>query len=184
MDIIKEFKDDQYPRKGDWKERRIARGIVINEDGLFAIHQIKRNDIFGNYTYYETPGGGIDSKESPALAFQRECEEELGYQVEILDEIGIIKDEYALLSRKNINYYFLAKTTKFVGKHLVSEGDSLIEKTLYLQLDEILSLYENLPNQGIPLLLKRRELPIWLKAKSLLIREKDVLSLAKPLKLY
>ena len=90
MDIIKEFKDDQYPRKGDWKERRIARGVVINEDGLFAIHRIKRNDIFGNYTYYETPGGGIDSKESPALAFQRECEEELGYQVEILDEIGII----------------------------------------------------------------------------------------------
>ena len=119
MDIIKEFKDDQYPRKGDWKERRIARGVVINEDGLFAIHQIKRNDIFGNYTYYETPGGGIDSKESPALAFQRECEEELGYQVEILEEIGIIKDEYALLSRKNINYYFLAKTTKYVGNTLL-----------------------------------------------------------------
>lgn len=184
MDIIKEFKDDQYPRKGDWKERRIARGVVINGDGLFALHRIKRNDIFGNYAYYETPGGGIDLKESPATAFQRECEEELGYQVEILGEIGIIKDEYALLSRKNVNYYFLAKATKYVGKHLVSDGDSLIERTLYLPLGEILSLYENLPNKGIPFLLKRRELPIWLKAEALLNREKDALSLAKPPKLY
>ena len=67
MDIIKEFKDDQYPRKGDWKERRIARGVVINEDGLFAIHQIKRNDIFGNYTYYETPGGELILRKAQLL---------------------------------------------------------------------------------------------------------------------
>lgn len=184
MNIIDEFRDDQYPRKGEWKERKIARGVVLKEDGLFAIHQIKRNDIFGNYTYFETPGGGIDIQESPEEAFLRECEEELGYQVEILADIGIIKDEYALLSRKNMNYYFLARTTQYVGKHFVSAGDSLIEKTLYLPIDEIISLYENLPNHDIPFLLKRRELPIWIKVKKLISSQKDVLSLAKRPKSY
>lgn len=184
MDIIEEFHDDQYPFQGDWKERKIARGVVINEDGLFALHQVKRDDIFGNYTYFETPGGGIDQNETPEEAFLRECKEELGYEVEILSDIGIIKDEYALLSRKNINYYFLAKTKKYAGKHFVSSGDSLIEKILYLPIDEVISLYEKLPNHDIPYLLKRRELPIWKKAKILLTSQKDVLSLAKRPKLY
>lgn len=184
MNIINEFHDDQYPKIGEWKERGIARAIVINEEGLFAIHKISRDDIFGRYQYYETPGGGIDEGETPEVAVARECEEELGYKVQILDEIGIIKDEYALLGRININYYFLAKTVEKTSKHFVSTGDSLIDKTLYLPLNEIISLYEGTPNKDIPLLLKRRELPIWKEAKNKLLNKKDTLLLDKDVKLY
>ncbi len=182
MNIIKELSDDQYQKIGDWKERKIARAIVINEEGLFAIHKISRNDMFGNFAYYETPGGGVDEEETPEIALVRECEEELGYKVEIIKEIGIIKDEYALLGRKNINYYFLAKTVSKTSKHLVSLGDSLIEDTYYLPLNEIITLYEKTPNNGIPLLLKRREIPIWNEAKKIISKEKDTLLLDNHIK--
>ncbi len=172
MKILKVLHDDQYPKAREWKERKIARAIVINEDGLFAVHKISRDDMFGNYQYYETPGGGVDEGETPEMAAIRECEEELGYKIEIIDEIGIIKDEYSLLGRKNINYYFLAKEIEKTHKHFVSDGDSLIEETLYLPIGNIISLYESTSDKEIPLLLKRRELPIWLEAKKLLEKKK------------
>lgn len=178
MDIIGEFVDDQYLRKvGKWHTREVSRAIVYRKDGKFAVHRIKRDDSFGKCTYFETPGGGIDEKETPDEAVIRECKEELGYEIEIIQPIGIIKDQYALIGRNNINYYFLAKQKRLTGKHYVSEGDSLIDKTLYLPIDEIIELYENLPDKMIPLLLKRRELPIWKEAKKLYLLKKATLSL-------
>ena len=168
MNIIDIFKDDQYPRKGKAHSREISRAIVMRPDGLFAIHLIRRNDAFGDWSYFETPGGGVDDGESPEQAVVRECEEELGYQVEIIQELGTIKDEYALIGRTNINHYYLCKTREFVGKHLVSDGDTLIAETLYLPIKEIIQKYEALPNEKIPLLLKRRELPIWKLTKKII----------------
>ncbi len=182
MDIIKELSDDQYQNIGTWKERMIARAIVFNEDGLFAIHKISRNDMFGDFEYYETPGGGIDEGETPENAIIRECEEELGYKIQIIKEIGIIKDEYGLLGRKNINHYFLAKTIEKTQKHFVSLGDTLIQETDYLPLNKIITLYENTPDKAIPLLVKRRELPIWKKAKNIILKEKDTLLLDNHIK--
>ncbi len=172
MHIISEFHDDQYPKKGNWKLREVSRAIVMDENENFAVHKIKRNDQFGDYEYYETPGGGIDEGENPLSTVERECEEELGYKIEVIEEIGVVKDEYALLGRVNINHYYLAKRGEFVGKHFVSQGDSLIVETLYLPIDEIIELYKNLPDKDIPLLLKRRELPIWLEAKKILSNKK------------
>lgn len=168
MNIINEFHDDQYPKKGNWKNREVARAIVMDENGNFAVHKIRRDDAFGKYEYYETPGGGVDEGENPSEAVIRECEEELGYKIEIIQELGIIKDEYALIGRRNINYYFLAKRKEFVGKHFVSEGDNFIAETLYLPIDEIIDLYEKLPDKDIPLLLKRRELLIWLMTRNII----------------
>ncbi len=182
MRIIKELQDDQYPNKGCPKERKVARAIVINGEGYFAVHKIFRDDMFGRYTYFETPGGGVDEGESPLEAAIRECEEELGYKVKIIKEIGIIKDEYALLERKNINFYYLATTIDKTQKHFVSYGDSFIENTLYLPLNKIINLYQETPNKEIPLLLKRRELPIWKEAKKIILEEKDTLLLDKPVK--
>lgn len=185
MHIIGEFLDNQYPKKdGQWHTREISRAIVYRDDGKFAVHRIKRDDSFGKWTYFETPGGGIDEKESPEEAAIRECQEELGYDIEIIEPIGIIKDQYALIGRNNINYYFLARQKKIKGKHLVSDGDSLIDKTLYLPIDKIIELYENMPNEMIPLLLKRRELSIWKMAKKLYLLKKATLSLDKISKLH
>lgn len=184
MIIIGEFEDNQYPKKKSWHTREIARAIVFRDDGRFAVHKIKRDDIFGKHSYFETPGGGVDEGETPAQAAIRECEEELGYKIKIIAPIGIIKDDYSLIGRHNINYYYLAKQEKIVGKHFVSDGDSMIERTLYLPIDKIISLYDNLPDEMIPLLLKNRELPIWKMAKRMYLKKNKSLLLEKSHKFY
>lgn len=184
MDIIGEFVDNQYPKKETWHTREIARAVVFNKNGLVAIHRIKRDDAFGKWTYFETPGGGVDEAETPSQAAIRECKEELGFEVKLICPIGVIKDQYALIGRNNVNYYFLAIEEKRCAKRFVSQGDSLIDKTLYLPIDKVISLYENLPNEMIPLLLKNRELPILKMAKKLYIKKKHTLLLDKTSKVY
>lgn len=167
MAIRLKLSDDQFP---DGKmiphAREIVRGIVFTNDGKVLIHEIARDDIFGRLSYFETPGGGVEKGEGLLEALHREIREETGYEVEILANLGLVKDEYRLINRTNYNHYFLCET---IGEkkpnHLVSEGDSLILATHELSLDEVISLYEDLPGAGIALLLKRRELPILLEAR-------------------
>lgn len=156
------LKDEEYPTKGKKHIRLISRAILQNEEGLFAIHRIERDDEFGKWTYYETPGGGVDEGETPEEGLVRECLEETGYKVRILEELGIVDDYYNYISRNNINHYYLAKIIGGDGKKVIaSHGDSLIAETLYLPIGEIIKLYESMEDHMLPGLVKRRELPIW-----------------------
>ena len=168
MSIALSLKDTFYPYEGYDHERKIARAIVMDDKGNFAIHHLHRVDIFGDVRYPETPGGGVDEGESYEDAVIRECEEETGYRVEVLAYLGEVKDYYNLIKRKNINRFFLCKTTGFVGRHFESKGDTFIEKTEFLPIDKIISLYEELPEIGISGIIRQRELPIWLEAKKTL----------------
>ena len=169
MKTLYYLEDREYPERGTKHTRVIARAILKNKDGLFALHKIERDDEFGKYTYYETPGGGVDKGESVEEGLIRECLEETGYKVEILEEIGIVDDYYSYISRHNLNHYFLAKIIEGDGKMTIaSEGDSFIAETLYLPIEEVIKLYEQMEDHMLPGLVKRRELPIWqLVAKKL-----------------
>jgi hypothetical protein len=61
MKILLNLSDQEYPQAKPIKEiREIARGLVSDGHGHFAVHHVIRNDIFGKFDYYETPGGGVD----------------------------------------------------------------------------------------------------------------------------
>ena len=165
------LEDDQYPFSGVTHVRDVARGIVLDEQGRVAIHVIRRDDMFCNQRYLETPGGGVDEGESFETALIRECQEELGYEVEILAYIGEVDDFYNLIGRENHNRYYLAKRKNYVGVHWVSSGDSLIQETLYLPLDEAIAAYEKQDDTLVAGLVKRRELPILYAAKELINSE-------------
>ena len=167
--------DNEFPFKGFNHTRNVARGIVFFEDGKIAIHTIHRDDIFGCQTYYETPGGGVDDGETPAMAVVRECEEELGYLVEAFDEIGIVEDAYNLIGRKNINTYFACFAKEKTKKHFESEGDTLIIETKHYSLEEAISLFESQNDRLVAGLVKRRELPILKEALSKMPEWKDKL---------
>ena len=64
MSIALSLKDTFYPYEGYDHERKIARAIVMDDKGDFAIHHLHRVDIFGDVRYPETPGGGVDEGES------------------------------------------------------------------------------------------------------------------------
>ena len=158
------MEDDLYPlRKEGWEERPriIARGLVLDEEGKLLLHEIRRDDAFGKEGYLETPGGGVDRGEILEEALRRECREELGREVRPLLYLGSVEDEYRLIGRRNITHFFLARA---VGEkeplHMVSRGDSLIERTLALSPREALALMRERNQEGkVGILVRRREEP-------------------------
>jgi len=168
MKILLTLTDEEYPNSGFNHIREVVRALVLDECGRVAIHYLERDDKFGKIDYYETPGGGVDEGETFVEAVKRECREEIGYEIEIVDEIGEVDDAYNLIGRQNHNHYYLAKRTNFVGTHFVSKGDSYIKKTIWVDLDEAVTLYQSMPDKLVSKLVKNRELPILLLAKELI----------------
>ncbi len=164
------FQDDQFPFSGVKEDRLIARAIVLDEENRVALHTIRRFDLGMPYeqTYFETPGGGIDEGETPEEAARRECEEELGYDIEILAPLCIVDDYYNVIYRHNVNHYFLARRKQRVGVHFVSEGDSLIQETRYYPIEEAIALMDGQDETFISGLVRQRELPVLRLAKQYL----------------
>jgi 8-oxo-dGTP pyrophosphatase MutT (NUDIX family) len=162
------LKDDQFETKGTPHTRKIVRGILFNEENKICILSIKRDDAFGNQSYYETSGGGIDEGEDEVTALKRELDEEVGVKTEILDKVGVVDDYYNLISRHNINNYYLARVIGKTKIHHASDGDDLIQDILWLDIDEVIKLYENMEDNGVSLLVKRRELPILKETKRMM----------------
>ena len=166
---MKERPDTHFPFQGIDETRVVVR-CLLERDGLFCVHHILGDDIFGHRDYYETPGGGIEEGEGLEDALRRECLEETGYRIKVVEELDLIIDHYNLIKRKNINHFFYAQAEgEFQGRHLVSEGDSLIHETLWLPLNEIIALYENQTSAPIADLVKERELPIWIALQDKLL---------------
>lgn len=161
------LQDEEYP-KGEIKEiREISRAFIFDEKGNFALHHVIRDDLFGKYDYYETPGGGIDAGESKEEACIRECREETGFAVKIVKEVGFVDDFYNLIGRENHNHFFLcAREGNYLGKKMVSQGDLYIHETLWLPLKEVIARYESVPSGKLTNLVKARELPLWLSLES------------------
>ena len=158
--------DDQYPKCGTAHKRIIARAILFDEKGNICLHTVSRDDAFGKQTYFETPGGGIEKKETLVEGLLREIKEEVGCKAEILEELGVVKDSYNLISRRNENHYFLAKVISFGQNNLVSSGDFLIKETKFYPPEKAIELMENQEDSGVSILVKRRELPFLKLGKS------------------
>jgi 8-oxo-dGTP diphosphatase len=165
MEILAKLRDEEYPFTGIKENRSIVRGLVEDEHGNFAFHHLVGNDQFGVRDYYETPGGGVEAGETLEAAFVRECHEELGYDIVVGKAIGEVKDYYNLIGRCNQNHYFFAKRQgPFLGTHLVSQGDKIIHDTIWIPLEEALTLFANMQDTGVGKLVKNRELIVLKRA--------------------
>lgn len=162
------LKDDQYPYSYIDHTRYVCRGIVLNENNEIALNKLLGDDNFGHRDYYETPGGGKNKNETIKEACLREIREEIGYEVEIIKELGMIFDTYNLIHQNNRNYYFLCKRKKYIGKKLEDYEINLIEKVIWVDIDTAINLYENMSGSGIAILVKNKELPILRKVKKIL----------------
>lgn len=63
-----------------------ARGIIMNSKGQIAIFNKRAKNEF------KLPGGGIDEREDPKSAFEREALEETGCKLKNVELIGIIEE--------------------------------------------------------------------------------------------
>ena len=107
MKLLYSLKDNQYPDNGYTHTRSIVRGIVYNDNFEIAMIYLLNDDRFGHRDYLETPGGGVERGENLQVALKRELKEELGAEVDNIEEIGRVVDYYNLIYRRNNNHYYL-----------------------------------------------------------------------------
>lgn len=172
MKTILHLKDDQYPFTYIDQIREISRAVVFNDKGEIALTKLLADDKFGHRDYYELPGGGVQAEETHEQAVLREIEEEIGFAGEIIAEIGQVIDFYNLIHRENHNHYFLVKAHAFVGTRMEEKEKHLIEKIVWVDIEEAKRLFSKMNDTMLSVLVKRRESPILDIAADLLKKQK------------
>ena len=163
------LQDQVWPYEYTDHHRQIVRAIVFDNDGCFYFVRAERNDAFGEATLIETAGGGVEAGEDLTAAILRELKEELGADVEIICKIGVVEDYYNLIHRHNINNYFLCRAVSFGQTHLMpDEIEQFHLSTLKLSFQDAVAEYARRSHTPLGRLIANRELPVLLRAKSLL----------------
>lgn len=101
----------------NYDTREAARAVVIDKDGNIALLYVSKAN------YYKLPGGGIDEGEDKKSALLRECQEEIGCDVEVLSEIGSIIEYRKIQNLKQTSYCYLAKVKGDKGTPNFTESE-------------------------------------------------------------
>lgn len=168
-ELYLELEDNEWPNDYIYHKRQIARAIVYDDEYNFYFIKGKRNDIFGNCTWIETSGGGVEDGEDLEYSVKRELKEELGVEVDIVHKIGVVSDFYNLLNRNYINHYYLCKINSFGDKNLTEyEENEYHFETFKTTLEVAIKEYKKYSNSKLGRLIAQRELPILEEARRLL----------------
>lgn len=122
---------------------RIAvRAVLLNDKNQIALMHI------ANYDGYKLPGGGVDDEENIVKAFEREIQEETGYECDIINEIGMTVEKRDGNGNNDemvqVSLCYIAKATKFVGDNLMEdEKESGFELVWIDTVDEALDLIKS-----------------------------------------
>ncbi|CAN5141670.1 NUDIX hydrolase [soil metagenome] len=86
-----------------WRVREAARAILFDNDGNIALQHVTRDN------YFKLPGGGIEAGEDKHTALKRECLEETGCLIEVLDEVGSVVELRKSDVLRQVSYCYVAK---------------------------------------------------------------------------
>lgn len=85
-----------------WRIREAARAIVTDADGNIALLHVTKEG------YYKLPGGGLEGDEDKMIALARECQEEIGCDVDVTREVGMVTEWRKFCTLRQISYCYLA----------------------------------------------------------------------------
>jgi 8-oxo-dGTP diphosphatase len=129
---------------GTFFVREAARAIVFDSSNLVGLLYSTK------FNYYKLPGGGVELGEDHETALKRECKEEIGCDIEILGELGMIIEYRRKYSLKQTSFCF---TAKVIGEKGVPEltSDEIKEgfETVWLPLEEAIKKVMNNINPGV-----------------------------------
>ena len=168
-ELYLELRDEEWPLENITHDRRIARGIVFDDDGKFYFVRANRDDLFGKATHIETPGGGVEDGEELMTAIRRELSEELGIEVDVLCKIGVVSDYYNVIHRHNLTNYYLCRVVSFGEKHMTEdEINEFHLSTLKMRYEDAVAEYERNRESAIGRLIANREVPMIKRAKEII----------------
>ncbi len=115
----KDIFDNPLPEPKEYSDRPTVKGLVFDSENNIALlcHPVENYGLF--------PGGGIEEGETKEQAFLRECKEEIGCDVEIVQELGSALQFRARDKRKYIIYFFVAKVLGGKGAPTTTQADEL-----------------------------------------------------------
>ena len=175
MRLIANYKDHEFKDNGYNHVRNIVRGIVYNDNFEVAFVKCKSTDNFGQRDLYETPGGGVEKGEKFIDAFRREIKEEIGAEIDNIEEIGRVVDFYNLIYRKNNNHYYMAHITSIDKPHWTEKEYTFFEGIKFLDIDRAIYEYEHSKDLPVNNIVRQRELPILKIAKRRIEKKKKTL---------
>ncbi len=105
--VIKTFKDGDFGLEDVEikapKVRKIVRGIIVDQSGAVAVFNKRvEND-------FRLPGGVIKEGESPEETFLKEIKREIGCEIEIIEDIGIVEEYMAQDEIVQETYVFVGR---------------------------------------------------------------------------
>lgn len=84
--------------------RKAARAVLFNKQGLIALMHVGKDD------YYKLPGGGVEKGESLLQGLAREIREEVGTELKVLNEIGVVLEYRQKFELLQISYCYFCQT--------------------------------------------------------------------------
>lgn len=117
-----------------FRAREAVRAVVCDQGGKVALLHARVN------SYYKLPGGGIEKEENIEEALRRECLEEIGCEVEIGEELGMIVEYRKQQNLRQTSYCYLAKLVGEKGKPNFTQSE-INEgfEAVWLPLDEAIA---------------------------------------------
>lgn len=100
-----------------YRIREAARAVVVDKYNNVALIHATKTD------YYKLPGGGLDDDTDKIDALKRECREEIGCDVEVLGEIGLVNEWRRFCELNQISYCYFAKVVGEKGSSDFTESE-------------------------------------------------------------
>ena len=90
-------------------------------------------------------------------ALRRELLEEIGWEIDAPQPVGIIANEYNLLQRVDVQHFFLARATRFVGQRMTEYERGIVREVVRVPSREILSMYDSRAVENVGVEISERD---------------------------
>ncbi|QHW33890.1 NUDIX domain-containing protein [Paenibacillus rhizovicinus] len=114
--------------------RYASRGVLLDEEANVAMMYMAKSSL------YKLPGGGVEAKETPEVAFLREIREETGYDAEILEPLGYIEEHKKRNHYLQLSYCFIARASQAYETQLTANEKRLGMTAQWMTIEQALDV--------------------------------------------
>ncbi|MFH1400732.1 MAG: NUDIX domain-containing protein [Nanoarchaeota archaeon] len=137
MRLLKEIKDADLPSdESGLKFREASRAVLFDDAGLVPLLFVAR------HKYHKLPGGGIEGQEGRLAALIREVREEVGSEIHIKGEVGLIVEFRSRWSLKQVSYCYVGRVLSKGSPRFTEEEARSGFRLIWLPLAEAIAALE------------------------------------------